>query len=520
MIGWRRGGSHPDWTVVPAVLARDRYEDRLDHVLEAVGAATGYPLAHLYLPDASGRRIRLERIHGQMADTVTAGSALLSAERDQGGGAGFSSPTAALELPLGPEDTQDRTVQTPLGPMRALALKDEAGELRAVIHTGPIKRGSLRRSQAARVERLRRPLTFVLEQAVGAEAIHQRLADATARLEAQDRIAGSALDVNRFTQLLLDMALSSTQTDAGFVAIAREDTDALEIRAQAGMPEEFEQDLDLSPEGGTFDWSVAEFGGALVLADFEAAARLGIKSLLAVPLVEGSEALGIFALVNFGEGGTFDEGGLELCSVFADQIRLMLHNQRVFHEFAERYVETLKALARALDVRLPQTHDHHPRVAGVATALGRELGLPESRLEAMSTAGLIHDVGLAAVGAAEGAAESDIEHPSVGASLIEHLPVHSDLVAGVATHHEWHDGWGFPNGLAGEHIPVAGRVLGMAEFLVEMTTESPVRPAWETDRLLEEIAARRGSQFDPEVADAATRLLSGHSAQVLSHLRR
>jgi putative nucleotidyltransferase with HDIG domain len=198
----------------------------------------------------------------------------------------------------------------------------------------------------------------------------------------------------------------------------------------------------------------------------------------------------------------------------------MLHNQRVFHDFAERYVETLKALARALDARLPQTHDHHPRVAGVATALARELDLPDGRVEAVNTAGLIHDVGLAAVGAAEGAAESDIEHPSVGASLVEHLPVHSDLVAAVATHHEWHDGWGFPKGLAGEHIPVAGRVLAMAEFLVEMTTETPVRPAWETDRLLEEIATRRGTQFDPEVADAATRLLSGASAQVLPHLRR
>jgi putative nucleotidyltransferase with HDIG domain len=517
-----RFGRHPDadWTVAASILGVDRYEERLDRVLERVGAATGCPLVHLYLPDASGRRMRLERTRGRAADPVGGEDALLSAEQDQGGGAGFSAPTAALELPLGPEDAQDRTVQTPLGPMRALALTDEGGELRAVIHTGPINGSSLRRSQTARVERLRGPLCFVIDQAVSAESVHQRLADATARLEAQERIAGSALDVNRFTQLLLDMALSSTETDAGFVAIAREATGQLEIRAQSGMPDGFEQALDLSPEGGTFDWSVAEFGGALTLADFEAATRLGIQSLLAVPLVEDTEALGIFALVNFGQGGTFDEGGLELCSVFADQIRLMLHNQRVFHEFAERYVETLKALAKALDARLPQTQDHHPRVAGVATALGRELGLADSRLEALDTAGLIHDVGLAAVGGAEGAAESDIEHPSVGASLIEHLPVHSDLVAAVATHHEWHDGWGFPQGLAGEHIPVAGRVLGMAEFLVEMTTQTPVRPAWDTDRLLAEIAARRGTQFDPDVADAATRLLSGQSAQVLSHLRR
>jgi putative nucleotidyltransferase with HDIG domain len=236
--------------------------------------------------------------------------------------------------------------------------------------------------------------------------------------------------------------------------------------------------------------------------------------------MEQGEALGIFALVNFGSAGTFDENGLELCAVFADQIRLMLHNQRVFHEFAERYIDTLKALARALDARTPQTADHHQRVAELARTLGAELGLPGQRLDAIETAGLIHDVGLAAVGAAEGAAESDIEHPTVGASLIEHLPVDSDLIAAVATHHEWHDGWGFPRGVAGDHIPVSGRALALAEFMVEMTTDTPVREAWEPARLVEEIGARRGTQFDPAVADAATRLLKTDSTQVMAHLRR
>jgi putative nucleotidyltransferase with HDIG domain len=484
-----------------------------------VNRATGHSLSYLYLPDASGRRLRLERSHGQAPDRPEEGDLLMSSEQDEGG-AGWSAPTAALELPRGPEDEADRMVQTPLGPMRSVALRDTGGELIAIIQTGPVGRRGLKRSQLAQIESLRKPLAFALGQALAAESVHQRLLDATARLEAQERIAGSALDVSRFTQLLLDMALSSTRTDAGFVAIAHEDTGGLEVRAQSGMPEGFDQRIDLSPEGGTFDWSVAEFGGALALADFEVAGELGIKSLLAVPLMEEGQALGIFALVNFGSAGTFDESGLELCAVFADQIRLMLHNQRVFHDFAERYLDTLKALARALDARTPQTTDHHQRVSELARTLGRALGVSGPRLEALRTAGLIHDVGLAAVGSAEGAAESDIEHPSVGASLIEHLPVHSDLIAAVATHHEWHDGWGFPRGVAGEHIPVSGRILAMAEFMVEMTTESPVRGAWEPSRLLEEIAARRGTQFEPVVADTATRLLKANAAQVLSNLRR
>jgi putative nucleotidyltransferase with HDIG domain len=506
--------------VVAEILAPEHYESRLDRVMEAVGRATGHPLSSLYLPDASGRRLRLERTRGEAPERAQEEDVMVSGDAELMGGAGWSSPTASLELPRGPEDESDRTVQTPLGPMRALALHDPEGSLVAVVFTGPLGRRRLGRSQRAKVDGLRRPAAFALQQAIAAESVHLRLVDATARLEAQERLAGSAMDANRFTQLLLDMALSSTQTDAGFVAIQRADSGELEVRASAGMPDDFEQAVDLSPRGGMFDWSVAEFGGALALADFEAAAQVGIKSLLAVPLMEQGEALGIFALVNFGSAGTFDENGLELCAVFADQIRLMLHNQRVFHEFAERYIDTLKALARALDARTPQTADHHQRVAELARTLGAELDLPGQRLDAIETAGLIHDVGLAAVGAAEGAAESDIEHPTVGASLIEHLPVDSDLIAAVATHHEWHDGWGFPRGVAGDHIPVSGRALALAEFMVEMTTDTPVREAWEPARLAEEIGARRGTQFDPAIADAATRLLKTDSTQVMAHLRR
>jgi putative nucleotidyltransferase with HDIG domain len=321
------------------------------------------------------------------------------------------------------------------------------------------------------------------------------------------------MDLDRFTQLLLELALGSTGSEAGFVATHDSATQRLEVRAQAGMPDGFAHEVDLSPATGLFDWSPAAEGGALVLADFDAALRFGLRSLLAVPLLQEGQPLGIFALANFGVGGgEFDEHSLELCEAFAEQIRLMLHNARSFNDFAGRYLETLESLARALDARSPLTHRHHERVAEVARALTAHLRLPEREATAIRTAALIHDVGLAGAAALEGAADSDIEHPTVGASLVEHLPVHPELIGAVATHHEWYDGWGFPRGLAAEQIPIGGRILGMAEFVVEMSTDTPVRRAWEGPRLVEEIAQRRGTQFDPTVADAAIELIGGGDA--------
>jgi putative nucleotidyltransferase with HDIG domain len=537
-----------DWSPAVAILTMPEYERRIDALLQALGTATGLPDAYLYVPDASGRRLHLERARATSphattgaaglapgpvsAPDATTGAAGLAPTpvpspdapaadplgSEQEGGAGWSAPTPPLEMPRGEDDGSDRVLDTPVGRMYAIALRDDAGELAGMVEVGPLQSGAHLRRLAARVDPVRFALAFALKHARQEESTRRELADATARLEAAQRLAGSAMDLDRFTQLLLDLALGSTRSEAGFVAIQRKAGEGLAVRAQSGMPAGFAEEVDLTPESGLFDWSPAADGGALVLADFDAAMRFGIRSLLAVPLLEGSRPLGIFALVNFGEGGTFDEHSLELCAAFADQIRLMLDNARAFGEFSDRYLETLESLARALDARSQLTHGHHERVAELAA----RLRLGEREQAAIRTAGLIHDVGLAGAAQVEGAADSDIEHPTVGASLVEQLPVHPQLVGAVAAHHEWYDGWGFPRGLAAEQIPIGGRILAMAEFIAEMSTDTPVRPGWDTERLTAEIGQRRGTQFDPAVADAAIELLNERNGarSDSSHQRR
>jgi len=90
---------------------------------------------------------------------------------------------------------------------------------------------------------------------------------------------------------------------------------------------------------------------------------------------------------------------------------------------------------------------------------------------------------------------------------VEHLPLHPSVAAAVATHHEWMDGWGFPLGLKGDEIPLAGRVLGTAEFLIEQSSGDPVSRPLSPERLAEELERRRGSQFDPPVVSAALALI-------------
>jgi putative nucleotidyltransferase with HDIG domain len=478
------------------------YRARLDAALDVVKTVTGRPDAYLYVAEPGGERFHLEHTRARAAaDPTRAAPGPMQTAME--GGAEWSVPTPPFEISRLPEDADPRVVTSPVGQLYSLPIAGGDGELIGLLRAGPVAEDAVPRAVAERHAQIATPMAVVIGQARREEELRQRLASATAQVDASRRLAGSAVDVERLVALLLELALAGTRTEAGFVAV-RSATGRLEVRAAAGMPPGFADTVDLTPETGLFDWSAAE-GGALFLRDVEAAERMGIRSLLAVPLMEEGDALGVFALVTFAEGAAFDEHDLTLLEAFTEQIRLMLYNAQLFGSFSERYLTTVEGLAHALDARRPETAGHHRTVSAVAEAIAREAGLDDAAVEAVRIGGLLHDVGLA--GTAEGSWESDVEHPTVGASLVAHLPLDPGVAGSVATHHEWFDGWGFPAGLKGEDIPAAGRALAVAEFLVELSTPDEFRPGWPPDRLAAELAQRSGSQFDPAVADAAARLL-------------
>ena len=486
------------------VMEPDRYEERLDGALALVSEAAGRPDSYLYLVDASERRLHLAQARARAAGDPTRSPPAPMFERLEGG-AESTAPMPPLELVRSPELERERAVASPVGALHSVPLRGLEGRLVGLVQTGPVGRRGLRRAARRAIRQLIGPLGAIVARARAEEAVRRRLGEAEARLERRQRLAGAAVDADRFIALLLDLARNSTGAQAGFVAIVERRDEAPVVRAEAGMPEGFAAEVDLSPEHGLFDWSPASEGGGLILRDFEAAGRLGLAAPIAVPLLEEGEPLGVFVL-DFGPGAGFDPAALELLERFAEQIGLMLHNARLFATFSDRYLETVKGLASALDARREHTRGHHGRVAAVAVELARELGSGGAEERAVHDAGLVHDVGLAGAVGVEGGGDADVEHPTLGASLIEHLPIPAAVPGAVATHHEWYDGWGFPRGLSGDQIPRSGRILALAEFLVEMGMGDGLREPWPATRLADEVARRRGSQFDPEIADAALRL--------------
>jgi PAS domain S-box-containing protein len=179
--------------------------------------------------------------------------------------------------------------------------------------------------------------------------------------------------------------------------------------------------------------------------------------------------------------------------------------------------ETIDRLARAGEFRDDDTGLHTRRVGRTAALLARELGLPTAEALRVGQAAVLHDVGKVGIPDAillKPGRLTDEElahvrqHTAHGAAILggsEHDLLQLAEVIAVSHHERW-DGTGYPTGLAGEAIPLVGRIVAVADVLDALTHARPYKAAWPLERALAEIEAQAGRQFDPRVVVALLRL--------------
>ena len=186
-----------------------------------------------------------------------------------------------------------------------------------------------------------------------------------------------------------------------------------------------------------------------------------------------------------------------------------LHAQALEHA----QLEMLARLAAVAEFRDDDTGQHTRRVGNLAVAIARRLGLPEAQLDLMRLAAPLHDVGKIAIpdavlgkpGKLTSAEFDEMKtHTTVGAKM---LAGSEFALLGLAeeialTHHEKWDGSGYPAGLAGEAIPIAGRIVAVADVFDALTHERPYKPAWSVADALAEMTGESGRHFDPAVLEA------------------
>jgi two-component system, response regulator RpfG len=182
-------------------------------------------------------------------------------------------------------------------------------------------------------------------------------------------------------------------------------------------------------------------------------------------------------------------------------------------EIDDREREVLHRLARATEYRDIASGPHLERMARYSGLIAEALGLPDEEVRVIELAAPLHDIGKiglpdSIVRKPGGLTPEETEfmrtHPRIGHDILAGSSSRFvQLGATIALrHHERWDGSGYPDGIAGRDIPIAARIVGVADVLDALTTPRPYRDAWSLDRALEFLQAEAGGKFDPEVVAA------------------
>lgn len=254
----------------------------------------------------------------------------------------------------------------------------------------------------------------------------------------------------------------------------------------------------------------------------------------------------IMGVVAFGLALTYQRAGVLGVAVFTVPILLLRATQKQYVDRTRDMVNQLReknrtlettaqeitrlndglldALAVVIDLRDPYVLGHSSQVTHYSVAIARRLGLPAEQVERIRKASLLHDIGKLGIpesilGKPATLSSQEYEvvksHPHLGAEILTASRSLESLIPIVRHHHERYDGSGYPDGLAGEDIPLEARIVALADAVESMASDRPYRRALDEAAIRRELLGNSGSQFDPRIVHAFLEYLENRGPSVL-----
>ena len=241
-----------------------------------------------------------------------------------------------------------------------------------------------------------------------------------------------------------------------------------------------------------------------------------INAFLGVPLWTRSRFVGILCLGEKKTGERFSKDDLSLLSTMGSQAALAIYNAQLYETREQALLDTITALAHAIEAKDNYTINHCEKITGRAVALAESLGMTRQEIENIRLGSILHDVGKIGIPDAilnkpsklsEEEYEVIKQHASIGARIVQSVGALKGVVPIVRHHQEKYDGSGYPDGLSGEAIPIGARIIGVVDTYGAMTEDRVYRRAPGHEAAIAEIKRFAGRQFDPMVVEAFVRLL-------------
>lgn len=344
-------------------------------------------------------------------------------------------------------------------------------------------------------------LSMLVNSSLDAEEIKLRSIEAAARL----------VDAERASLLLIDRA-----------------TGALGFEVALGDEEEALEQVRLSPGQGIAGWVVEHREGVIVEDArndprfYDAIDELCgyvTVNMAAVPVCSHDRLIGVLEAVNKRDAD-FGPADLDLLESLANHVAIAIENATLYEELKDAFYDMAEVLADTIEKRDRYTGGHTRRVMQYALATGHAMGLAEDSLDNLRLAAILHDIGKIGVPDALLLKPGRLEpseyrtmmgHAELSAEILGHVRRLRPVLPAVRGHHERIDGSGYPDGLAGDEIPLQARIIAVADAFDAMTSDRPHRRACPLAEAVEELHRCSGSQFDPAVVDA---FLSAMSARL------
>ncbi len=297
-----------------------------------------------------------------------------------------------------------------------------------------------------------------------------------------------------------------------------------------------------SPDDSLFVREVAESRRPIILrqpasdrrfseTQRELLALAGIESVSVVPMLYEEELLGMLVAASK-RANAFSAKDVNVLFAIASQLAPVLKNamlleqlRAVASDLEGAYHYTMTVLANVAEARDPYTGNHLHRIRACSEALAVELGLSPEESHEIGLASLLHDLGkvhmpdriLAKRGALSADEWRSVErHPLVGEEILGPSPLFKTAREIARWHHERWDGSGYPDGLRGNDIPVAARIVAVADSFDALISERPYKDAWPLEQAAAEIITHRSTRYCPSVVDAFHRLYRSGKLQELA----
>lgn len=363
-------------------------------------------------------------------------------------------------------------------------------------------------------------ISTVVENACLLNESDQRLSELNGLVRATELI-NSALNLGGILDLLMPLGMQVVNAEASSLLLSDEESGQLYFVAASGVKKDQVRKVYLKKGEGIAGW-VAEHGEAVLISDVsrdprftgkvDAQSGFSTKSMLAVPLKSGERLIGVMEAINKKGGGEFSSNDMRLLRSLAATGAFAIQKARLFKDLNDLFIGTIRVIADAIEAKDPYTRGHSERIRHYSLIIAKELNIYDAELSDLELAALLHDVGK--IGVPEGVLRKETKlteedwqfirrHPVIGADLLSSIKqLKKNVIPSIRYHQERYDGKGYPEGLAGETIPLFARIIAVADAFDAMTSQRPYRDALSDEVAVEELKKNSGIQFDPGCIEA------------------